>query len=376
MIPSLSSSPSYDGIAPLDVVQFYSGKTLLITGCTGFVGKVVLEKVLRCLPQVRRVYVLIRPRKEQQQQEKGTSSHDAIYGSGSSSSVGAYDAPAEGVFAQYMRSAEQRMRREIIDSEIFTRLRADIGKDRFERLVSEKVVAVPGDVMSRASPVGVSARRSAEDHLFHESSPNTMISAEMARRLMDEVQVVIHVAASIAFQERIDNALRLNTLGTLRVMQFAKLCRRIEVMCHVSTSYVNCNRRNGSFVEERIYPMGFPGGERIIDFCDRILRLDSEQELERATAKYLAMHKYPNTYTFTKSLAEHLLLEMRGDRLPIAIIRPSIIGAALREPMPGWIDTLSASASMIFMVGMGIVNTTPAKGNVISDQVCSGHALV
>ena len=39
----------------------------------------------------------------------------------------------------------------------------------------------------------------------------------------------------------------------------------------------------------------------------------------------------PNTYTFTKSLAEHVLLQ-EVENFPIAIFRPSIIGAALKEP--------------------------------------------
>jgi len=41
--------------------------------------------------------------------------------------------------------------------------------------------------------------------------------------------------------------------------------------------------------------------------------------------------KRPNTYTFTKSLAEHVLLQ-EADNFPIAIFRPSIIGAAWKEP--------------------------------------------
>ena len=41
----------------------------------------------------------------------------------------------------------------------------------------------------------------------------------------------------------------------------------------------------------------------------------------------------PNTYTFTKALAEHLLIREAGD-LPLAIYRPSIVGAAYEEPFP------------------------------------------
>jgi len=43
--------------------------------------------------------------------------------------------------------------------------------------------------------------------------------------------------------------------------------------------------------------------------------------------------KRPNTYTFTKSLAEHVLSQKARD-LPVAIFRPSIIGASLKEPIP------------------------------------------
>jgi hypothetical protein len=44
------------------------------------------------------------------------------------------------------------------------------------------------------------------------------------------------------------------------------------------------------------------------------------------------IHPWPNTYTFTKSLAEWLLHEEAKD-LPCAIFRPSIIGASAEEPI-------------------------------------------
>ena len=43
--------------------EFYSGKAIFLTGCTGFVGKVVLEKIMRCCPEYRRIYVLVRPKR-------------------------------------------------------------------------------------------------------------------------------------------------------------------------------------------------------------------------------------------------------------------------------------------------------------------------
>ena len=41
------------------ILDFYAGKTLFITGFSGFLGKVLVEKILRCI-DVKRVYVLLR----------------------------------------------------------------------------------------------------------------------------------------------------------------------------------------------------------------------------------------------------------------------------------------------------------------------------
>lgn len=43
--------------------EYYRGKRLLVTGTTGFLGKVLLEKILYSLPEVEIVYVLIRGKK-------------------------------------------------------------------------------------------------------------------------------------------------------------------------------------------------------------------------------------------------------------------------------------------------------------------------
>lgn len=42
------------------IPEYYDGKSVLITGATGFMGKVLLEKLLRACPAVKAVYVLVR----------------------------------------------------------------------------------------------------------------------------------------------------------------------------------------------------------------------------------------------------------------------------------------------------------------------------
>ena len=47
---------------PLNVKEYYRGKNILLTGSTGFVGKVILEKLLRSCPMLNHVYVMVRPK--------------------------------------------------------------------------------------------------------------------------------------------------------------------------------------------------------------------------------------------------------------------------------------------------------------------------
>ena len=47
----------------MEIVKFYRKKNIFLTGTTGFVGKVVLEKILRSLPDFEVLYVMVRPKK-------------------------------------------------------------------------------------------------------------------------------------------------------------------------------------------------------------------------------------------------------------------------------------------------------------------------
>ena len=48
----------------LKVKEFYRGKNILITGCTGFLAKVILEKLFRTIPDVGMIYVMVRPKRK------------------------------------------------------------------------------------------------------------------------------------------------------------------------------------------------------------------------------------------------------------------------------------------------------------------------
>jgi fatty acyl-CoA reductase len=48
--------------APSQIVDFYAGQTLFLTGVTGFLGKIVLAQLLQHCPKIKKVFCLIRGR--------------------------------------------------------------------------------------------------------------------------------------------------------------------------------------------------------------------------------------------------------------------------------------------------------------------------
>lgn len=45
------------------VTEWYSGKTIFITGGSGFMGKVLVEKLLYAAPKIKRLYLLMRAKR-------------------------------------------------------------------------------------------------------------------------------------------------------------------------------------------------------------------------------------------------------------------------------------------------------------------------
>jgi fatty acyl-CoA reductase len=42
------------------VKSYYTDKSILITGCTGYLAKIILEKIVRSCSDFRKIYVLMR----------------------------------------------------------------------------------------------------------------------------------------------------------------------------------------------------------------------------------------------------------------------------------------------------------------------------
>lgn len=52
------------------VKDFYRDRSIFITGGTGFMGKVLVEKLLRSCPGIKNIYLLMRPKNGQDVQQR------------------------------------------------------------------------------------------------------------------------------------------------------------------------------------------------------------------------------------------------------------------------------------------------------------------
>lgn len=53
-----------------DLLEFYKDSTIFITGATGFLGKLCMEKLLRTCTSLNKIYVLMRPKKGKDVQKR------------------------------------------------------------------------------------------------------------------------------------------------------------------------------------------------------------------------------------------------------------------------------------------------------------------
>lgn len=53
-----------------EIAKYYKEKTIFLTGATGFLGKVLIEKLLRSCPNLKKMYLLVRHKKGNTPQER------------------------------------------------------------------------------------------------------------------------------------------------------------------------------------------------------------------------------------------------------------------------------------------------------------------
>ncbi|XP_043603663.1 fatty acyl-CoA reductase 1-like [Bombus pyrosoma] len=184
------------------------------------------------------------------------------------------------------------------------------------------------------------------------------LSREDRNLLLQKVNIVFHVAATIRFSEPLHVAVNVNTKGTARVIELWNELRHPISFVYVSTAFSNANLPE---IGEKIYTTSLKPSE-VIDMCDKFDKTSMDQ-IEKGILK-----TYPNTYTFSKNLAEQIVAS-KSKHLAVAIVRPSIIGASLEEPCPGWIQNISGITGTFLLIGKGCATAIRGRRDARLDVV-------
>lgn len=68
--------------------------------------------------------------------------------------------------------------------------------------------------------------------------------------LIDNVDIVFHMAATVRFDEKLKTALKINVNGAYDIMKLCKEMKNLKSVVHVSTAYTHCPRKT---INEKLY---------------------------------------------------------------------------------------------------------------------------
>jgi thioester reductase-like protein len=348
-------------IERLSVRESLAGKHVLLIGFTGFIGKVWLAKILEEIPEIAKVYLLIR--------------------------------------RQRSTTARRRFEKIVAESPLFENLHVRYGED-FGAFLAEKTEVIEGDV----------------------TQPDLGIEAATFERLKSDLDVVINSSGLTDFNPDLRQALSINIDGTLHVIDFLRRCDHAALL-HLSTCYV-VGYRDGRIAETHTTnytPKGVADFDAQVEYeslgqvakaiesraesapvteqlrqqvlskgrklSDAELETQIRKQRQRWTRDELieaGMRRarelgWPNTYTFTKSVAESLIAKL-GAGLPIAVVRPSIVETSTHDPFEGWNEGVNTSAPISYLLGT-FFRQMPTNGKkcldiIPVDLVCRGMILI
>ena len=93
-----------------------------------------------------------------------------------------------------------------------------------------------------------------------------------------------------------------------------------------------------------------------------------QNQLSQEGMNWARERGWNDTYTYTKSIGERIVLRTRNGA-PTIIIRPAVIESGFSEPSPGWLEGLRMGDPLIAAIGKGRLRALPLSPKVIIDLV-------
>lgn len=271
--------------------------------------------------------------------------------------------------------AETRIRRLLETAPAFVRLRREFGLDRAWNRV-EVVESALGD----EQPV------------------------------VPELDLLFHLAGTVVFDARIDDAFRTHLSG-VEALYRAALERGCGHIVHVSTAYVatlragpvpeapvalavdgraeelaaqrlaeradvasRTPRQLDRFLARARDAVGGQGHQAIAVEAERARRAWVDEQLVEAGRQRARSLGFSDVYTLTKALGEQVAREVVADER-LSVLRPTVIESALHRPYPGWIEGFKVADPLIIGLGRGDIPEFPGHPDSLVDVVPVDHVV-
>lgn len=325
---------------PLSIRDAFAGRHVFLTGASGFLGKVWFVQLLDLLPEIERIYVLVRPK-------SGASGPD-------------------------------RLAELINHSPIFEPLHKKHGEGLSD-YISQRVEVVEGQLQE----------------------PNFGIREDVLTRLRAQLDLIVNCAGLTDFNPDPRLSLSTNVDGAVNGANFTRSCEKAKLV-HISTCYV-VGKTQG-LIPETVpeSPVGSkdhydPDQEyqfiqkAISEICDsdefsqelsgkraRIREMRLRRELINLGMERAEHWGWPNIYTYCKAMGERLLAKHHSD-IDFAIFRPAIVESAISYPFPGWNEGIDGSGPLACLLGTWFRDFPSRPGNpfdiVPVDLVVTGMTI-
>ncbi|XP_023245498.1 fatty acyl-CoA reductase wat-like [Copidosoma floridanum] len=325
--------------APDRIAATLNGRDVLLTGGTGFLGKVFVEKFLRLLPDINQLYLLVRAKKGKDPKHRLDDIFNSAFklsqwdwwlvhyelsrvlaeneNTNSFVTVTEVDKNFEHEQSFGMCRVHRRIKKGFEVFEYYANNQWDFENSNIAELRSslnakERVLyQLHGDDM-QLDDYFESCLRACRIYILNEP-PETLPAARRHMRVMYWVDVftkimffvlLIYMFAcwsdSFKFDELLKRAVILNTRGTKLMLELAKEMKKLDLFVHISTAYCH--------LEEKVI--------------------------------------FSNIFR-----------------------RPSIVIPIWKEPVPGWTDNLNGPTGLLIGAGKGVIRTMHCNQNSYADYV-------
>lgn len=191
---------------------------------------------------------------------------------------------------------------------------------------------------------------------------NLGISPENQQMLQDNVNVVFHVNSSVKMKNQLSVAGQMNTVASRDLLELCLKMKYLSSLVYVSTAFVN-SKDSHLVSKEEVKTYGYSiNHNQFLYYMDH----SDKQTIDGSLTRKLNIK--PNAYIFSKYMTENVFKEY-SQKLPIKIVRPSIVGASSQEPSPGFIDSYNATSEFFALTSLGKLPVMSRNGQLQVDII-------